>query len=74
MSCILVVNLLRMINQMFNYSLQGSIVRSIRRLEELVRELHEAMKGVGDTHMAEKFEVAGQKIKRDVIFAASLYL
>ena len=53
---------------------KGSIVRSIRRLEELIRELHEAVKSVGDTHMAEKFEIAGQKIKRDVIFAASLYL
>ena len=49
-------------------------MRSIRRLEELLRELFEAMKSIGDMHMAEKFESAGLKIKRDVIFAASLYL
>ncbi|GAX80204.1 hypothetical protein CEUSTIGMA_g7642.t1 [Chlamydomonas eustigma] len=53
---------------------EGSIVRSIRRLEELMRELHEALKSIGDADMAERFETASQKIKRDVIFAASLYL
>ncbi len=49
-------------------------MRVIRRLDELLRQLQEAMKAIGDLQMAEKFEVAGQKIKRDVIFAASLYL
>jgi ATP-dependent RNA helicase DOB1 len=49
-------------------------VRSIRRLEELLRELHEALKSIGDIDMAARFETASQKIKRDVIFAASLYL
>ncbi len=49
-------------------------MRAIRRLEELLRELHEAMKGIGNVELAEKFEAAGAKIKRDIIFAASLYL
>ncbi len=62
---------------MFNLyilSLKGAIVRSIRRLEELLRQLQEATRAMGDLQMAAKFEDAGEKIKRDVIFAASLYL
>jgi superfamily II RNA helicase len=33
-----------------------------------------ALKGVGDTELAARFDEARAKIKRDVIFAASLYL
>ena len=53
---------------------EGAIVRSIRRLEELLRQLQEATKAIGDETMAAKFELARDKIKRDVIFANSLYL
>jgi ATP-dependent RNA helicase DOB1 len=53
---------------------EGAIVRSIRRLEELLRQLQEATKAIGDETMAKKFEQAREKIKRDVIFANSLYL
>lgn len=52
----------------------GSLVRAIRRLEELLRQLAAALRAVGDTDLAEKFEAAIEKIKRDVIFAASLFL
>ena len=52
----------------------GSLVRAIRRLEELLRQLAEALKAVGDMELSGKFEEAINKIKRDIIFAASLFL
>ncbi|GAB4818279.1 hypothetical protein N2152v2_005325 [Parachlorella kessleri] len=53
---------------------EGSLVRAIRRLEELLRQLAGALKSVGDLDLATKFDEAIAKIKRDIIFAASLYL
>lgn len=50
------------------------MVRAVRRLEELLRQLAAAVKSIGETDLAEKFEVCSAKIKRDIIFAASLYL
>lgn len=55
-------------------ALQGSVVRAIRRLEELLRQLTDAMKSVGDIELADHFASAGQCVRRDIIFAASLYL
>ena len=55
-------------------TLQGSLVRAIRREEELLRQLHEALKGIGEMTLADKFDEARTRIKRDIIFAASLYL
>ena len=55
-------------------SLQGSLVRAIRRLEELLRQLAGAVASVGAEELQEKFEAASTKIKRDIVFAASLYL
>jgi ATP-dependent RNA helicase DOB1 len=52
----------------------GSLVRAIRRLEELLRQLADALKAVGDMELSEKFDEAIGKIKRDIIFAASLFL
>ena len=49
-------------------------MRTIRRLDELLRQLEDAMKSIGEVELAEKFEAAAQRIKRDVVFAASLYL
>ncbi|GIL48638.1 hypothetical protein Vafri_5094 [Volvox africanus] len=53
---------------------EGSLVRAIRRLEELMRQLAEALKGIGEMALADRFEQARERIKRDIIFAASLYL
>ncbi|WPT10693.1 DExH-box ATP-dependent RNA helicase DExH9 [Picochlorum sp. SENEW3] len=52
----------------------GSLVRAIRRLEELLRQVSAALKLIGDVHLAEQFDKAIEKIKRDIIFAASLFL
>ncbi|CAJ2634911.1 unnamed protein product [Trifolium pratense] len=53
---------------------EGSLIRAIRRLEEVLQQLIEAAKSIGETELEEKFEEAVSKIKRDIVFAASLYL
>ncbi len=54
--------------------LQGSLVRAVRRLEELLRQLSEALRGIGELSLAERFDETRSRIKRDIVFAASLYL
>ncbi|KAI8903183.1 NUC185 domain-containing protein [Gorgonomyces haynaldii] len=53
--------------------LEGSIVRCIVRLSETCREVSSAARLVGDTGLYKKMELAQEMIKRDVVFAASLY-
>lgn len=53
---------------------EGSLIRAIRRLEELLQQLIQAAKSIGETDLEVKFEDAVTKIKRDIVFAASLYL
>jgi len=53
---------------------EGSLIRSIRRLEELLRQLASAAASIGDTTLRDKFESAANSIRRGVVFAASLYL
>ena len=52
---------------------EGIIVRTIVRLDEVIREVKTAAKIVGDAALAEKMELASTLIKRDIVFAASLY-
>lgn len=53
---------------------EGTITRSIRRLDELIQEVQSALLAIGDKVQAEKFEEGSRLIKRDIVFAASLYL
>ncbi|KAL3515766.1 hypothetical protein ACH5RR_022668 [Cinchona calisaya] len=53
---------------------EGSLIRAIRRLEEVLQQLIQAAKSIGETELEAKFEDAVTKIKRDIVFAASLYL
>ncbi|KAF3324786.1 superkiller viralicidic activity 2-like 2 [Carex littledalei] len=53
---------------------EGSLIRAIRRLEEVLQQLIIAAKSIGETELEDKFEEAVSKIKRDIVFAASLYL
>ena len=53
---------------------EGTIVRILRRLDELLIELCTAMQIIGNQELFVKFEKASKKIKRDIVFAASLYL
>jgi ATP-dependent RNA helicase DOB1 len=53
---------------------EGSIIRSLRRLEELLRQLTSASTAIGNMTLREKFEAGAEKIRRGVVFAASLYI
>merc|ERR1712194_86959 len=53
---------------------EGSVVRVIRRLEELVRELATAAKTIGNQELEKKLNEGRGRLKRGIIFAASLYL
>ncbi|GFT23490.1 exosome RNA helicase MTR4 [Nephila pilipes] len=53
---------------------EGSIIRCMRRLEELMRQMCQASKAIGNTEMENKFSEGIKLIKRDIVFAASLYL
>ncbi|KAI9306137.1 rRNA-processing arch domain-containing protein [Cunninghamella echinulata] len=53
---------------------EGSLIRVIRRLEELLRQMASAAKSIGNTDLENKFSDGINKIHRDIIFAASLYL
>ncbi|XP_044753460.1 exosome RNA helicase MTR4-like [Coccinella septempunctata] len=53
---------------------EGSIVRCMRRLEELLRQMVQASKTIGNKDLEDKFNEAIKSIKRDIVFSASLYL
>lgn len=53
---------------------EGGIIRCMRRLEELLRQMVQASKTIGNTDLEDKFNNAIKMIKRDIIFASSLYL
>ncbi|CAG9862000.1 unnamed protein product [Phyllotreta striolata] len=53
---------------------EGSIVRCMRRLEELLRQMVQASKTIGNTDLENKFNTAIKLIKRDIVFSSSLYL
>ena len=53
---------------------EGSIIRSIRRLEELLRQLASAAMAIGNAELKAMFEDGAARIRRGVVFAASLYL
>ncbi|ORX54475.1 antiviral helicase [Hesseltinella vesiculosa] len=53
--------------------LEGSIVRCISRLDETCREVMGAARMIGDTSLYKKMAQAEEDIKRDIVFAASLY-
>lgn len=53
---------------------EGSIIRCMRRLEEVLRQMCSAAKAIGNTELENKFAEGIRKIKRDIVFAASLYL
>ncbi|XP_042208658.1 exosome RNA helicase MTR4-like [Homarus americanus] len=52
---------------------EGSIIRAMRRLEELLRQMIQAAKAIG-IDLENKFSEGVKLLKRDIVFAASLYL
>ncbi|XP_048489059.1 exosome RNA helicase MTR4 isoform X1 [Plutella xylostella] len=53
---------------------EGSIIRCMRRLEEVLRQLCQAAKNIGNVDLENKFSDAIKLLKRDIVFAASLYM
>lgn len=52
----------------------GSIVRCITRLDELCRDFRNAARIIGNPSLYRKMEAVSLCIKRDIVFAASLYV
>ncbi|XP_041428816.1 helicase SKI2W [Xenopus laevis] len=52
---------------------EGLIVRCVQRLDEACRDVRSAARLVGDATLCAKMDAASQLIKRDIVFAASLY-
>lgn len=55
-------------------SFEGTTIRTLRRLEELVRQVAIASKAIGNNELQKKFEQGSELIKRDIVFCSSLYL
>ena len=53
---------------------EGHIVRSMRRLEELLRQMMQCSRAIGNADLEQKFGAAIMLIKRDIVFSSSLYL
>ena len=53
---------------------EGSIIRSIKRLDELLRQMVDAAKTIGNLELEQKFDACSVAIKRDIVFSNSLYL
>ena len=54
--------------------MEGSIVRTIVRLDETCREFRDAARVMGNTTLFQQMQEASEAIKRDIVFAASLYV
>ncbi|KZT25605.1 antiviral helicase [Neolentinus lepideus HHB14362 ss-1] len=55
---------------------EGSVIRVFRRLQELIRQMSQAAKVIGNAELEAKFEKASEMLERpnSVIFCSSLYL
>jgi antiviral helicase SKI2 len=53
---------------------EGIIVRCIQRTEEVLKNIRRAAKIIGDDSLCKKMEEVSETIKRDIVFADSLYI
>ena len=53
---------------------EGSIVRCITRLDELLKDVRNAARVIGNPSLYRKMIAASMCIRRDIVFAASLYV
>eukprot|EP00727_Mastigamoeba_balamuthi_P014523 m51a1_g9696 putative ATP-dependent RNA helicase (1034) ;mRNA; f:1368526-1372611 len=63
-------DILKMGNDIF----EGSLIRSMRTLHELLKQLVMAAKAIGNGELEAKFAAGISKLHKDIVFAASLYL
>lgn len=54
--------------------LEGTIVRCITRLDQTCLDVRNAARVVGDPKLYQKMVACSERIKRDIVFAASLYV
>lgn len=54
--------------------MQGSVVRTVRQVHRVLMELEGAAVLTGQQDLREKIQKAQELVKRDVVFADSLYL
>lgn len=52
---------------------EGVIVRCIQQLNETLQDVKDAARIIGSPTLQQKMEEASNAIKRDIVFAASLY-
>jgi antiviral helicase SKI2 len=52
---------------------EGIIVRCIQQLNEILYDVKNAAHRIGDPELKQKMQEASDAIKRDIVFAASLY-
>ena len=52
---------------------EGIVVKCIQRLVEVMKDVKNAARIIGDPDLYEKMDKAGTAIKRDIVFAPSLY-
>ena len=52
---------------------EGIIVRTLQRLDEIFNDVSSAAKLFGDDSLLAKMEETSKSIRRDIVFAASLY-
>lgn len=64
------LEIMRMSDKIF----EGSLIRALKRLEEVLQQLMSASRTMGEVDLEAKFQDASTKIKRDIVFAGSLYL
>lgn len=53
---------------------EGSIIRNMKRLDELVQQLGRAATAAGDSDLAATFQMCLGLLRRDIMQAASLYV
>jgi ATP-dependent RNA helicase DOB1 len=51
---------------------EGSLIRAFRLLVEVLRQMVQASKAIGNTELENKFAASITAIKRDIVFAPSL--
>ncbi|ODV61304.1 ATP-dependent RNA helicase MTR4 [Ascoidea rubescens DSM 1968] len=53
---------------------EGSLIRMFKRLEEMIKQMVDAAKTIGNSALEEKMEKAAELVHRDIVSAGSLYL
>merc|ERR1712244_71649 len=53
---------------------EGALIRLIKRLRDIVNQLVDSAKAIGNEELEKKFESCIEKLQRGIVFAASLYV